>query len=278
VRIGEFDVMPVSDGAFRVDGGAMFGTVPKVLWQKRASADEANRVLLGLNALIVRRGHHVVLIDAGIGDKLSVREREIFAVDRTVTLESSLAELGIAPSAVDVVIATHLHLDHVGGLTRLDRGQVVPRFPNARHVVRRGEWEDATHPHARSRASYRPSDFLPLAEAGLVDFIEHDGEVLPGLEVWRTGGHTRHHQVVRIASGGQTALYLADLVPTAAHLDPAWVMGYDLYPVDTLTAKLRWLSEAERGEYVIFFEHDPVLTAGILRRDAGRLRVEPVAP
>lgn len=278
MRIGDFEVVPASDGAFRLDGGAMFGTVPKVLWQKRAPADDANRIHLGLNALVVRRGHQVVLVDAGIGDKLSTREREMFAVDRSATLERSLAALGIEPGHVDVVIATHLHLDHAGGLTRLEGDRAVPRFHNARHVVRRGEWEDATHPHARSRASYIARDFLPLAEAGLVDFVEHDGEVLPGIELWRTGGHTRHHQVVRISSGGRTALYLADLIPTVAHLDPAWVMGYDLYPVESLAARLHWLAEAERGEYVIFFEHDPALTAGILRRDAGRLRVDPLAP
>jgi glyoxylase-like metal-dependent hydrolase (beta-lactamase superfamily II) len=278
VRIGDIEVWPVSDGCFRLDGGAMFGTVPKVLWQKRAPADDRNRIPLGLNALLVRIGHTNILVDAGIGDKFDQKARDIFAIDRSVTLERSLAELGVTPNDIDLVIASHLHLDHAGGLTTREGDRAVPRFRRARHVVRRGEWEDATHTHERNRASYISDDFLPLAEAGLLELIEHDGDVVPGISVWRTGGHTAHHQIVRIESRGQRALFLADLVPTTAHLDPAWVMGYDLYPVETLQAKIRWLQEAILGEYVIFFEHDPAVAAGVIRLESGRMRVTPVEP
>lgn len=274
--IGDIEVLPVSDGTFRLDGGAMFGTVPKVLWERRAPADERNRIALGLNALLIRTGHTRVLVDAGIGDKLSAREAEIFAVDRTRHLDRSLAEAGLTARDIDVVIATHLHLDHAGGFTALFDGVVMPRFPNARYVIRRGEWEDATHPHERNRASYLAADFLPLAAAGVVDFIDQDGSVAPGVSVWRTGGHTAHHQIVRIDAQGRTGLFLADLVPTAAHVDDAWVMGYDLYPVETLAAKKRWVAEAAAGEYVIFFEHDPVITAGVIKIESGRKRVEPL--
>lgn len=277
MRLGRFEVMPVSDGTFRLDGGAMFGTVPKVLWERRAPADERNRVHLGLNALLIRSGHQLILIDAGIGDKLSPRAREIFAVDRPPSLEASLAVLGVRPGDIDLVITTHLHLDHAGGLTRISGSAVRPVFPHARHVVRRGEWDDATQPHPRNRASYLSDDFLPLEAAGLVDFIEHDGEVVDGVSVWRTGGHTAHHQIVRIESDGQRGLFLADLVPTTAHVEPAWIMGYDLYPMETLTSRQRWLQEAISREYVIFFEHDPTVAAGIIRQDEGRLHVEPVA-
>src|SRR5690606_3244787 len=194
---------------------------------------------------------------------------DIYAVERGAGLPGSLAALGLGPADIDVVLMTHLHFDHAGGLTTVVDGIVRPVFPRARYLIRRGEWDDAMHPHARSRASYMPENYVPLAEAGLVDFIEDDGEVLPGVSVWRTGGHTRHHQIVKIDSTGETGLYLADLVPTAAHLPEAWIMGYDLYPTETLAAKARWLPEAVQGEYVIFFEHDPTVAAGRLHGAEG---------
>jgi glyoxylase-like metal-dependent hydrolase (beta-lactamase superfamily II) len=153
---------------------------------------------------------------------------------------------------------------------------LMPRFPRARYVIRRGEWEDAMHPHERSRASYFAENYAPLERAGVVSFMDDDGEVVPGVSVWRTGGHTRHHQAIRIESGGRTAVFVADLIPTTAHVDPAWIMGYDLYPMDTLAAKKALIAEALAGEYVIFFEHDPVVAAGVLRQDGKRLRVETV--
>jgi glyoxylase-like metal-dependent hydrolase (beta-lactamase superfamily II) len=154
--------------------------------------------------------------------------------------------------------------------------QVRPRFPNARYLIRRGEWDDAMAPNERTRASYLRENYAPLAEAGLVDFIDADGEVLPGISVWRTGGHTPHHQVVRFDSDGHTGVFLADLVPTVAHLPEPWVMGYDLYPLETLAAKKLWLQMATEGEYVIFFEHDPAVTAGRIRLVDGTRRVEPL--
>jgi glyoxylase-like metal-dependent hydrolase (beta-lactamase superfamily II) len=277
MQIGDIEVYPVSDGTFRLDGGAMFGTVPKVLWERRAPADDRNRIRLGLNALLVKTGHQHVLVDAGMGDKWSDKERDIFALDRSASLDRSLAACGVEPRDIDLVIASHLHLDHAGGFTTLVNGQVVPRFERARYVVRRGEWEDATHTHERNRASYLERDFVPLASAGVVDFIEADGEVAPGVSVWRTGGHTAHHQIVKIESRGQIGLFMADLVPTVAHVDEPWIMGYDLYPVDTLAAKKRWVAEAIAREYVIFFEHDPVIPAGIIRLESGKKRVEPVS-
>lgn len=276
MRIGDFDVIPVSDGTFRLDGGAMFGVVPRTLWERQVAADERHRIPLGLTCLLVRAGGRNVLIDAGIGDKMGPKELGIYGVDRTRHLDHALADAGLAARDIDVVIATHLHFDHAGGFTTRDAGVVRPRFPNARYLVRRGEWDDATHPNERNRASYLPENYVPLAEAGLVDFIDDDGEVLPGISVWRTGGHTQHHQIVRIESAGRTALFLADLVPTAAHLPDPWIMGYDLFPLETLAAKKRWLHEAIAGEYVIFFEHDPVIRAGILRQEDGRRRLDPV--
>ncbi|HEX5069514.1 MAG TPA: MBL fold metallo-hydrolase [Vicinamibacterales bacterium] len=276
MRIGDFDVTPLLDGYFRLDGGAMFGSVPKVLWERRAPADEKNRIQLGLRPLLVRTPEHVVLIDAGIGDKMSEKETAIYAIDRRPGLVPALAAAGVQPADVDVVIASHLHFDHVGGLTARAGDAIVPVFARAAHHIRRPEWEDATHPHERNRASYLPGDFVPLQEAGLVTFHDEDGEILPGIRVVRTGGHTMHHELIRIESGGRVGVFVADLMPTAAHVDAPWIMGYDLYPMDTLNFKKRFLAEAIAGEYVIFFEHDPAIAAGVIRESNGRLRVEPV--
>jgi glyoxylase-like metal-dependent hydrolase (beta-lactamase superfamily II) len=269
-------LISLSDGSFRLDGGAMFGVVPKPLWERRAPADERNRISLGLRPLIVRTGRHTVLIDGGIGGKMSAKEQDIYAIDRRPGIEASLAAAGLTPADVDVVIATHLHFDHVGGLTQRQGDQLVPTFPRARHCVRRAEWEDATHPHERNRASYLPENFVPLEAAGLVDFHDEDREIVPGISVRRTGGHTMQHELVLIESEGRRAAFVADLMPTTAHVDDPWIMGYDLYPMDTLAYKKRFVPEAMAGEYVIFFEHDPRIAAGIIRDAGGRRIVEPV--
>ena len=277
MRLGDFELLTLSDGTFRLDGGAMFGVVPKPLWEKRAPADARNRISLGMRPLLVQSGARRILIDAGIGDKMSDKEIEIYAIDRTAALDHALAAHGLTPADIDVVVATHLHFDHAGGFTRLADGVVRPSFPHATYYVRRGEWDDATHTHERNRASYLADNFVPLEAAGVLRFIEDDGEVLPGLSVWRTGGHTMHHQLIRLESGGRTAVYVADLMPTTAHVDPAWVMGYDLYPMDTFLYKKRFVREAIDREYVIFFEHDPAIAAGIIREKNGRPYVEPLS-
>jgi glyoxylase-like metal-dependent hydrolase (beta-lactamase superfamily II) len=278
VRLGDFELTPLSDGTLRLDGGAMFGVVPKTLWERRAPADALNRIVLGMRPLLIRTPSQIVLVDAGAGDKYAEKALAIYGLDARDQLDASLAAAGVTADQIDLVIASHLHWDHVGGLTRREGDRLVPRFPRARHIVRRGEWDVATHPNARIQASYLLEDFVPLADAGLVDFIDDDGDVAPGISVWQTGGHTRDHQIVRIESGGRVAIFMADLIPTVAHVDPAWIMGYDLYPLDTFEARERWLPEAAAGEYVIFFEHDPVMQAGIIRTERGRYRVEPVEP
>jgi glyoxylase-like metal-dependent hydrolase (beta-lactamase superfamily II) len=274
VQIGEFVVESLSDGTFRLDGGAMFGVIPKTMWSRRTGADERNRIPMAVRPLLVRVPGANVLIDAGIGDKLGPKALDIYAIDRTRHLGRALAEAGLATRDIDVVVATHLHFDHAGGFTTVVDGAIVPRFERARYLIRRGEWDDATHAHERNRASYLSENYVPLVDQGVVDFIEADGEVLPGLSVWRTGGHTMHHQIVRIESGGMTAVFAADLLPTVAHVDLPWIMGFDLYPMDTLAYKRRFLAEAIAGEYVIFFEHDPDVIAGVIRQDGDRVRVE----
>jgi glyoxylase-like metal-dependent hydrolase (beta-lactamase superfamily II) len=272
--LGDFELTSLSDGMFRLDGGAMFGVVPKPLWSRRAPADDRNRISLGLRPLLVRTGSKLVLIDAGIGDKMSPKEADIYGIDRTMHLDLSLAAAGATARDIDIVLATHLHFDHIGGATALIDGVLAPRFPRAEYVIRRQEWDDATHPHERNKASYLAENFMPLADAGRVRFLSEDGEVVPGIRVERTGGHTMHHQLVRIESGGQTAIFAADLMPTTAHVDLPWIMGYDLYPMDTLEFKRQFLRQAIAGEYVIFFEHDPAMACGIIRERGGKLGVE----
>ena len=276
MRLGDFELISLTDGMFRLDGGAMFGVVPKPLWERRAPADEKNRIALAMRPLLVKTPTANVLIDAGCGDKMTAKEAGIYGFDRTKNLATSLAEHGLTAADIDIVIASHLHFDHAGGFTENVDGQVRPRFPNARYKVRRDEFVDATHPHERNRASYFRENYVPLVDAGVVDFNDDDAEIVPGISVARTGGHTMHHQLITIASGGRTAVFTADLIPTSAHVDDPWIMGYDLYPMDTLEYKRGFVREAIAGEYVIFFEHDPAIPAGIIRELGGKRHVEPV--
>ena len=275
MTFGDLELIPLIDGYFRLDGGAMFGVVPKPLWERRAPADDRNRIQLATRPLVVR-GEKTVTIDAGLGDKMDAKSVDIYAIDRRENMDVAMASAGLAAEDIDVVLASHLHFDHAGGFTIRTADGLRPRFPNARYVVRRGEWEDATHPHERNRASYLAENFVPLEAAGVMDLIDTDGPVvMPGIRVQRTGGHTMHHQIVWIESGGSTAVFAADLIPTVGHVDEPWIMGYDLYPMDTLAFKRAFVREAIDREYLIFFEHDPKIAAGYIREKDGRKYVEP---
>lgn len=275
---GELELVSLLDRHFKLDGGAMFGVVPKTLWQRRTQADERNRISMGMRPLLVRFPNGpLTIVDAGAGEKMDPKLQEIYAFERDENLDASLAAADVRPEDIEIVLASHLHFDHAGGFTRPDAsGAVVPRFPNARYVINRGEWEDATHPHERNRASYFAENYVPLLDAGVVQFTEGDVEITPGIRVRRTGGHTQFHQIVYIESGGRTAVFAADLMPSIAHVDVPWIMAYDLYPMDTLAFKRAFVREAVEREYLIFFEHDPHVAAGYLRESHGKLSVEPV--
>ena len=274
--VGSLELISLYDGFFRLDGGAMFGVVPKALWEKKAPPDEANRIPMTMRPLIVRDGTRTMLIDAGLGDKENAKFYSMYAADRARTLDNALEEAGIAPEDIDIVLASHLHFDHAGGFTVRDKtGVVRPRFPNARYVIRRGEWNDATKPHERNRASYLADNFVPLKEAGVIDFLDEDGSVMPCVRVQRTGGHTMHHQIIWIESGADRAVFLADLMPTSAHLPDPWIMGYDLYPMDTLFAKQAFARAVARRETLVFFEHDPVIPAAFITEQQGKLGLRP---
>ena len=273
--LGDLELISVSDGFFRLDGGSMFGVIPKTMWSQKTTPDERNRIRLAMRPLIVRSAR-TMIIDAGMGDKETEKFHEIYGVERSRHLDHTLAEAGLAPEDIDIVLASHLHFDHAGGFTVRDAdGRLRPRFPRAQYVIRRGEWEDATHPNVRTRASYLPDNYVPLAEAGVLHLVDDDVMIMPGVRVRRTGGHTPHHQMILIESGGKTAAFVADLIPTTAHLPDVWVMGYDLYPVDTMASKQQFAKEAIEQNMLVFFEHDPVVAAGYLRDEHGKRRVIP---
>jgi len=277
MQFGDLELISLSDGVFRLDGGSMFGVVPKPLWEKRAPADGKNRITLGLRPLVVRSADKTMIIDAGIGDKMDAKSIAIYGIGRSRNLDHALAEAGLDADRIDLVLASHLHFDHAGGFTMRDSsGALVPRFPRARYVARTGEWEDATHPHERNRASYLKENFVPLMDAGVLELAPEDGAIMSGVRVVRTGGHTMHHQMVIIESQDRTAVFAADLIPTTAHIDAPWIMAYDLYPMDTLAFKRTFIREAIEREYLVFFEHDPVVAAGYIRENNGRKFVEPV--
>ena len=276
ISLGALELTPLLDRHFRLDGGAMFGVVPKTLWQKRLPPDDRNRIPMAMRPLLVR-GERLMIIDAGAGDKMGPKLEEIYAFDTSESLDASLAAAGVRADDIEIVLASHLHFDHAGGFTKTDAsGRIVPRFPNARYHASRGEYEDATHPHERNRASYFEENYVPLTDAGVLEFWDEERTIMPGVRVRRTGGHTRWHHIVYLESGGRTAVFVADLIPTAAHVDVPWIMAYDLYPMETLAFKRAFVREAIEREYVIFFEHDPGITAGYIREDGTRLFVEPV--
>ncbi|MGE5244608.1 MAG: methylmalonyl-CoA epimerase [Betaproteobacteria bacterium] len=276
--LGDLELVSVCDGFFRLDGGSMFGVVPKPLWEKRAPADERNRITLAMRPLVIR-GARTMIVDAGVGDKEDAKFADIYGLDRARSLDHTLAEAGLTVEDIDIVLATHLHFDHAGGFTVRDAsGRVRPRFPRAQYVVRRGEWEDATHATERTRASYLPDNYVPLAEAGVLLLVDEDQTIMPGVKVRRTGGHTMHHQMVVIESGGRTAAFVADLLPTTAHLPAPWIMGYDLYPLDTLATKKQFVAEAIERRTLVFFEHDPATPAGYIVEQDGKYRVNPARP
>jgi glyoxylase-like metal-dependent hydrolase (beta-lactamase superfamily II) len=279
VKLGKFDIQPVTDGRFRLDGGAMFGVVPKVLWEKCCQPDDQNRIQLGLNCLLIRIGRKNVLIDTGMGDKEDAQFQKMFAVERIPTLRDSLKVQGLGPEDIHMVVNTHLHFDHAGGNTVREEGSVVPTFPRAKYVVQRGEYEDAARANERTRASYRRENFTPVAHVDQWEFVDGETEVLPGVTVVVTEGHTRCHQSIKIESEGQVAFYLGDLIPTVSHLPLPYIMGYDLYPLQTLETK-RWvLDRALNENWLLVFEHDPRVLMGRVRKDVeGKFYLEEVKP
>ena len=273
MQFGDYRFEVVPDAEFRLDGGAMFGVVPRSLWQKVAPPDEQNRVRLNANCLYVEAAGESILIETGMGDKWSPRHAEMYGLSRARTLGETLeARTGRAASDISIVVNTHLHFDHAGGNTTLDAaGRAVPAFPNARYFVSRREYEHAESPHERDRASYLSENWRPVEESGQLELKPDEYEVVPGLSMETIAGHSRTMQCVKLERGGRTLFGFADLVPTRAHVPLAWVMGYDLYPVETLEAKRRLLPKAARENWLCLFYHDAEAPLARIREEDGRL-------
>ena len=267
MRIGPYDLHPLDTGTFALDGGAMFGVVPKPLWEKTNPPDERNRIPLAARSLLIRGDGRTILGAVGTGDKLNEKLRGIYKIDNSgATIRASLAARGVTPEQVTDVILTHLHFDHAGGSTVLADGALRPAFPNARYYVQREHWEAAGAPTERDRASFFPDDFRPLREHGVLHFTEGEGPLFPGISVRLVHGHTAALQCPVITDGTTTLFYCADLMPTTAHVQLPWIMAYDLRPLVTLEEKRRILDEAASAGWILYFEHDPVTPAVSLRR------------
>ncbi len=277
MKLGDFQLRRISDGDIWLDGGAMFGLVPKPLWQKKMPSDENNRIRLGLNCLLVQNGKHNILLDTGCGQKYTDRQRQIYGLESQTGILHVLGHFGLAAEDIDLVINSHLHFDHCGGNTSWKGSDLVPTFSKARYLIRRREYEDACHPDERSRATYFAHNWRPLEEYGLLELVDEDGEVAPGVSLIATPGHTPGHQSVKIESGGHTVFYIADLCPTSAHVPMAWTMGFDECPRTTLETRKRIYPLALQERWLLFLEHDPEIYSGYLACDRGRYELEPVA-
>ncbi len=286
IRLGDLELTLVGDGEFRLDGGAMFGVVPKVLWSQMKEPDADNRIRMATNCVLIRRGSDLLLIDSGIGDKHNAKFGEIYAMEpHAVRLPESIRRAGYELSDVTHVVLSHLHFDHCGWNTRKNPdGRVVPTFPNARYFLNRGEVEHARNPSERDRASYFPENWEPLFEAGQVELFDDEVEAMPGVRAVKAPGHNADMCIVLLDGGADASgrpergVFWADLVPTVAHVPLPWIMGYDLYPLTTLENKKKWLPRAAEEGWLSIFEHDAESPLARIASDRpGRFRVEPLA-
>ena len=268
--LGDFELTVVSDGTYLLDGGGFFGVVPKSLWSKKVAADDQNRVAAGLNSLLVRTGEKNVLIETGIGNKLSERMVRIYT--QPAKLLENLYSAGMAPEDIDIVINTHLHFDHCGWNTVRQDGKIAPTFPRAKYYAPEGEWQYARHPSERDAISFISENYDPLVESGQMTLLKGGEEIVPGVLVKTFPGHTADMQAVIVRSGGQTACYTSDLIPTSAHIDLTWGMAFDLYPLQTIESKKRYYSEATPERWLTVFTHEDQVPWGFVEKgEKGKL-------
>ncbi|HZY10092.1 MAG TPA: MBL fold metallo-hydrolase [Bacteroidota bacterium] len=271
MKIGNYDLYPIETGRFGLDGGAMFGVVPKPLWSKTNPPDERNRIPLAARALLVIGSNRKILIDNGNGSKFTPKLIDIYKLDTNkYDLHKSLKHYGLTVADITDVILTHLHFDHAGGSTYLDNNELKPTFPNATYYVQKSHWEQAMHPTERDRGSFMPEDFLPLKEHDVLEFTDGECEIFPNISVLVTNGHTVAQQLPVISDGTVTMLYSCDLFPTTSHIPLPYIMAYDLHPLKTLEEKKKILSQALDNQWILFFEHDPnVIMGRVIKTEKG---------
>ena len=276
MHLGDIEIRFLDGGAFGLDGGAMFGVVPKVLWEKKSPPDERNRIRMRANSLLVRAHNKTILIETGNGTKWDAKQRAIYNVQDGDPLIDSLHRAGVEPDDVDIVFNTHLHFDHAGGNTRIVGDRAVPTFRNARYVVQKSELEHALAPTERDRASYLPDNYQPITDAGQWNLVDGDAEILPGISVARIPGHNASIQAVLLNGGGKSLAFVADLLPTRHHIPLPWIMAYDLYPMQTLETKRKWLPRFISEGWMVVFAHDPDIAAATLHDRDGKIEIASV--
>jgi glyoxylase-like metal-dependent hydrolase (beta-lactamase superfamily II) len=275
LTLGDFELSIFSDGTYPLDGGAFFGVVPKIMWSRKAAADEKNYVQAGLNSLLIRTGRQTVLVETGMGNKLS--ERMVKFYGQPAQLLANLAAGGVAPNEIDIVINTHLHFDHCGWNTLRKDGKIVPTFPRAKYYAPEGEWQYARRPSDRDAISYIPDNYDPLVQSGQMTLLKGGEEIVPGISVKTFPGHTAYMQAVIVESGGRTACYISDLIPTTAHIDLTWGMSFDLYPLQTIESKKQYYVKSIAEKWLTVFTHDAkVPWAYVERDDLGKMVVRGV--
>ena len=275
-KLGDLTLIHLSFGTFKLDGGAMFGVVPKVLWSRNVKPDRRNRITLGLNPLLIIGKDFKVLIDNGTGNKYSEKEIDIYGIRLK---KDPFKIYGIKKEDITHVILTHLHFDHAGGSTEYVNGELKRTFPNAEYFVQKKEFEDAMKPNERTRASYKKENYEPIYKERKLHLLDGDAEIVKGIKVIHTGGHTRGHQFVVIKSKGEKAIYFGDIVPTSYHVPLPYIMGYDTYPLETLEVRRKYYKLASKEKWLCFFEHDPVPRAGMIKEgEKGKFLFEEVKP
>ncbi|MCK4357264.1 MAG: MBL fold metallo-hydrolase [Candidatus Cloacimonetes bacterium] len=274
LKLGDFELFFLRDGEFWLDGGGYFGIVPKVIWSNLVTPDELNRVKLNSNPLLVKTNEHNVLIDPGLGNKYSVKQKKIFKISYEPSIEKCLNEIGMTADDIDIVVATHLHFDHVGGCTKIENEKIVPTYKNAIHYFQKNEWEDATHPNQRTKGTYYLENYVPLMEAGLVKLVEGNVEIISGISVEVTGGHTKYHQIVFAKSKGETAVYFGGILSAVTHIKIPYTMGFDLYPVDIMKKRQELYQRAIKENWLVCLEHDPENRAGYFKFDGKNYQFE----
>jgi glyoxylase-like metal-dependent hydrolase (beta-lactamase superfamily II) len=273
ITLGDFELTSVSDGLYRLDGGAFFGIIPKTLWSKEVQADENNLVPVGLNSIVVRADEQTILIETGIGNKLSEKMQKIYG--QPAKLPENLAVAGVSADEIDIVINSHLHFDHCGWNTVQQGDKIVPAFPKATYYAPEGEWLHGHMPHERDAISYISENYDPLVESGKMKLLRGDQEIVPGVSVKVFPGHTETMQAIILESGGKTACYISDLIPTTAHLGLSWGMAFDLFPVQTIESKKKYYARAVPEKWLTMFTHDPRVPWGYVEKDKrGKMLLE----
>jgi glyoxylase-like metal-dependent hydrolase (beta-lactamase superfamily II) len=269
IMLGDFELTSISDGTYVADGGAFFGIIPKVMWERKVSADQLNRITVSCNSVLVRTGSQNILIETGIGNKLEDKRKKIFEPQEK--LLENLQSAGVSPENIDIVINSHLHFDHCGWNTVYKNGQAVATFPNAKYYAPKGEWEHGRLQLERDRVSYLSPNYDPLIQSGQMQLVDGNAEIVPGISVEVWPGHTRHMWAVLIRSGGRTACYISDLVPTTWHLDPVWAMAYDLFPLEVLENRKRYYARAVPEQWLTIFTHDPNVPWAYIEKGENKL-------